>query len=193
MAEEKKTIDEKPKTSSKKKSKKAEKKFIPKVKPELTPEEKLAMNLRREKKRKTPHFRRQEWFRYKRLDDNWRKPRGIQSKARRNMHNRPKVVSTGFGGPKIAKGRHPSGFIEVMVYRPLDLEGVDPKRQAARIGHSVGYLKRMHIAIKADEMDIRILNFNRQVHDELLEEAKKRGIELPSVVEPKAKPSKGES
>ncbi|MCK5024524.1 MAG: 50S ribosomal protein L32e [Thermoplasmata archaeon] len=177
---------------AKKVAKKEEIKYRPKAKPELTPEEKQAMDLRREKKRKTPHFRRQEWFRYKKLDDNWRKPRGIQSKARRNMHNRPKVVSTGFGGPKIAKGRHPSGFEEVMVYRPLDLEGVDPKRQAVRIGHSVGYLKRMYIAIQADEMDIRILNFNRQVHDELLAEAKKRGIELSMVDKPKTEqPSKG--
>ena len=185
MAKDKKKVENTPKkepkkTTSKKKSKKEENKFIPKAKPELTPEEKLGMDLRREKKRKTPNFRRQEWFRYKRLDDNWRKPRGITSKMRRNLHNRPKVVSTGFGGPKIVKGRHPSGFIEVMVFRPLDLEGVDPKKQAVRIGHSVGYLKRMHIAIKADELDIRILNFNRQAHDELLEEAKKRGIELPS-------------
>lgn len=168
------------KTSSKKKSKKEEKKYQPKAKPELTPEEKLAMDLRREKKRKTPHFRRQEWFRYKKLGDSWRKPRGITSKMRQNKHNRPKVVSPGFGGPKMAKGRHPSGFIEVMVFRPLDLEGVDPKKQAVRIGHSVGYLKRMHIAIKADELDIRILNFNREAHDELLAEAKQRGIELPN-------------
>jgi len=165
---------------STKKDKKDKKKYKPKAKPELTPEEKLAMDLRREKKRKTPHFRRQEWFRYKRLDDNWRKPRGIQSKARRNMHNRPPVVSKGFGGPKGAKGKHPSGFEEVMVYRHSDLEGLDPKKQAVRIGHSVGYLKRMYIAIQADEMEIRILNFNRHAHEELLDEAKKRGIELPS-------------
>ena len=174
-------VADKPKAApAKKKGKKEEKKYQPKAKPELTPEEKLAMDLRREKKRKTPHFRRQEWFRYKRLDDSWRKPRGIQSKARRNMHNRPPVVSKGFGGPKLAKGRHPSGFEEVMVYRPADLEGMDPKKQAARIGHSVGYLKRIYIAIQADEMDIRILNFNREAHEELLDEAKKRGIELPS-------------
>ena len=186
MPEDKKKVDETPKEEpetkapAKKKAKKEEKKYKPKAKPELTPEEKLAMDQRREKKRKTPHFRRQEWFRYKRLDDNWRKPRGIQSKARRNMHNRPKVVSTGFGGPSLAKGRHPSGFEEVMVYRHEDLEDVDPKRQAVRIGHSVGYLKRIYIAIQADEMDIRILNFNRHVHEELLDEAKKRDIELPS-------------
>ena len=167
------------KEAPKKKGKKEEK-YKPKAKPELTPEEKLAMDLRREKKRKTPNFRRQEWFRYKRLDDSWRKPRGLHSKTRRNMHSRPKVVSKGFGGPGGAKGRHPSGFQEVMVYRPADLEGLDPKKQAVRIGHSVGYLKRIHIAIQADEMDIRILNFNRKAHQELLDEAKKRGIELPS-------------
>lgn len=173
--------DKKPaKKSPAKKGSKKEKKYQPKAKPELTPDEKLAMDQRREKKRKTPHFRRQEWFRYKKLDDNWRKPRGLQSKMRRNMHNRPPMVSKGFGGPKIAKGRHPSGFEEVMVFRPADLINMDPKKQAARIGHSVGYLKRMHIAIQADEMEIRILNFNRQVHDELLDEAKKRGIKLPS-------------
>jgi large subunit ribosomal protein L32e len=166
--------------SSKKKGKKEENTYKPKAKPELTPDEKRAMDLRREKKRKTPHFRRQEWFRYKMLDESWRKPRGIHSKTRRNMHARPPKVSKGYGGPKGAKGRHPSGFEEVMVYRPADLVGLDPKKQAVRIGHSVGYLKRIYIAIQADELDLRILNFNRQVHDELLEEAKKRGIELPS-------------
>ncbi|MCK5309164.1 MAG: 50S ribosomal protein L32e [Thermoplasmata archaeon] len=188
MPEDKKKVEEetpkkepaKKKEAPKKASKKEEKKYKPKAKPELTPEEKVAMDQRREKKRKTPHFRRQEWFRYKKLGDKWRKPRGIQSKARRNMHNRPKVVSTGFGGPTLAKGRHPSGFQEVMVFRPADLEGLDSKRQAIRIGHSVGYLKRIYIAIQADEMDLRILNFNRQAHDELLEEAKKRDIKLPS-------------
>ena len=54
-------------------------------------------------------------------------------------------------------------------------------------------IKRMHIAIKADEMDIRILNFNRKAHDELLEEAKKRGIELPTDSKPKAELPKGDS
>lgn len=154
--------------------------YLPNQKPELTEEERIALNIRRERKRKTPHFRRQEWFRYKRVGDQWRKPRGMHSKMRRNYKYRPKVVSKGFGGPKLAKGRHPSGFEEVMVYNHMDLEGLDPKRQAARIGHSVGYLKRMYIAIQAEEMGIRILNFNKQAHKDLLDEAKKRGIELPS-------------
>lgn len=182
MADEKKKekkVETAPEEKKKSKAVKDEKKHEPKAKPELDPQEKHALNLRREKKRKAPDFKRQEWFRYKKLDDNWRRPRGLHSKARRNFKYRPPVVSKGFGGPKAAKGRHPSGFEEVMVYRHSDLEGLDPKKQAVRIGHSVGYLKRMYIAIRADEMDIRILNFNREAHRELLEEAKKRDIKLP--------------
>jgi hypothetical protein len=59
------------------------------------------------------------------------------------------------------------------------MEGLDSKRQAIRIGHSVGYLKRMHIAIRAEELNLRILNFSRETHEELLAEAKKRGIGTP--------------
>ncbi|MEL9915033.1 MAG: eL32 family ribosomal protein, partial [Thermoplasmatales archaeon] len=32
--------------------------------------------------RKRPEFHRQEWFRYKKLGDSWRKPRGKHSKLR---------------------------------------------------------------------------------------------------------------
>ena len=99
------------KKTPKKSKKKKEEKFKAKAKPELTPEEKMAMDLRREKKRKTPHFRRQEWFRYKRLDDSWRKPRGLHSKARRNYKYRPPVASKGFMGPKTA--RAPKGLLPI--------------------------------------------------------------------------------
>jgi large subunit ribosomal protein L32e len=166
--------NEQPKEASK--SKKADK-FKPRSKPELTQDEKAAMAMRIDKKDKTPHFRRQEWFRYKKLDkDKWRKPRGLHSKMRRHIGYRQDVVSIGYRGPKLARGKHPSGFEEVMVHNLNDMQGLDSKRQAIRIAHSVGYLKRLHIAIKADELNLRILNFSRAMHDELLEDAKKRGI-----------------
>jgi large subunit ribosomal protein L32e len=157
-----------------------EDKFTPRAKPELSQAEKTALDLRRNKQAKNPRFRRQEWWRYQKLGIAWRKPRGLHSKMRRHISYRPDVVSIGYRTPKAARGLHPSGFEEVMVHNVKDLEGLNPKKQAIRIGHSVGYLKRMHIAIQADEMKLRILNFNREMHDELLEEAKKRGIELPS-------------
>lgn len=157
-----------------------EAKHRPRAKPDLTPEEKADFDLSRDKKARNPRFRRQEWFRYQKVGVKWRKPRGLHSKMRRHIGYRPNVVSEGYRTPRSARGRHPSGFMEVIVYNLKDMEGLDPKKVAIRIGHSVGYLKRMHIALKAEEMHLRILNFNRQAHEELLEEAKNRGIELPS-------------
>jgi large subunit ribosomal protein L32e len=168
---------EKPSKTTKKSK---EDKFTPRAKPELSQDEKAALDLRRNKQAKNPRFRRQEWWRYQKLGVAWRKPRGLHSKMRRHISYRPNVVSIGYRTPKAARGKHPSGFEEVMVHNVKDLEGLNPKKQAIRIGHSVGYLKRMYIAIQADEMKLRILNFNRETHDELLAEAKKRGIELPS-------------
>ncbi|MEE9223653.1 MAG: 50S ribosomal protein L32e, partial [Thermoplasmata archaeon] len=98
------------------------------------------------------------WFRYVRLGDSWRKPRGLHSKMRRGYKYRPNLVSTGYRGPKAVRGFHPSGFQEVMVFRVEDLEDVDPKKQAARIGHSVGSKKREEIEKVADKKGIRVLN-----------------------------------
>ncbi len=56
------------------------------------------------------------------------------------------------------RGLHSSGFEEVLVHRPQDLEGMDPKTQAARMAHTVGMKKRLAIQERADELEIRVLN-----------------------------------
>jgi large subunit ribosomal protein L32e len=75
-----------------------------------------------------------------------------------NLKYRPSKVRVGFRGPKDVRGLHSSGFKEVLVYNVNDLENVDPKTQAARIGSSVGTKKRLDIEKKAEELDVRILN-----------------------------------
>jgi large subunit ribosomal protein L32e len=132
-----------------------------KIKPDLSKEVKHKLVVRRGIKKKTPEFRRQEWFRYKKLGTSWRRPRGIQSKARKHKGYRVNVVSIGYGAPAEARNLHPSGFKEVLVHNTADLEKIDPKVQAARIGHSVGTRKRMAIEAKADELGIRVLNPRR--------------------------------
>jgi large subunit ribosomal protein L32e len=129
-----------------------------KLKPKLTKSEKTLLNVRRRRKDSQPKFRRQEWHRYKRLGDSWRKPRGLHSKMRKNVRYRPPMARIGYGTNKNVRGRHPSGFQEVMVFKPGDLEEVNPKTQAVRIAHQVGTRKRIAIEDKADEMGIRILN-----------------------------------
>jgi large subunit ribosomal protein L32e len=77
---------------------------------------------------------------------------------RQHYAYRRNIVSIGFGGPRAARHLHPSGFREVMVHNLRDLEGIDPKTQAARVAHKVGMRKRTAIEERADELKIRILN-----------------------------------
>lgn len=132
--------------------------YFVEVKPKLDKKTKEQLKLREKINKSRPAFKRQEWFRYVKLGDSWRRPRGLHSKMRRGYKYRPNLVSTGYRGPKAVRGLHPSGFQEVMVFRVEDLEGVDPKKQAARIGHSVGSKKREAIEKVADEKGIRVLN-----------------------------------
>ncbi len=132
--------------------------YVVKQKPVLSENLKKTLELRKEIDDRRPRFIREEWFRYKRIPMNWRRPDGITSKMRRHFNKRPPVVSIGFAGPKETRGLHPSGFEEVMVFNVADLAKINPKIQAARIGGSVGMKKRLAMHEKADELGIRILN-----------------------------------
>jgi large subunit ribosomal protein L32e len=127
-------------------------------KPELSEEQIDALAKRAVISGNRPAFKRQEWFRYQKLGEAWRRPRGIHSKMRRGMKRRPPMVEIGYGGPALVRGLHPSGFEEVMVYNIDGLENIDPKTQAARIGGTVGVKKRIAIENRAKELGIRVLN-----------------------------------
>ena len=128
-------------------------------KPVLDEETTKALAFRAQQKKKQPAFRRQEWYRYKRLSrSSWRKPNGLQSKMRLNRKYRPPMVRIGYRKISSARGLHPSGFEEVMVHNQSDLEGLDPETQAIRIGARVGNRKRLDIHDKANSLGIRVLN-----------------------------------
>ena len=135
-----------------------EKKYIPSIKPELDKDTTEALAKRAVISGRRPAFKRQEWFRYSKLGESWRRPKGIHSKMKRNLKRRPPVVDIGFRGPAEVRGLHPSGFEEVLVYNVEGLEGIDPKSQAVRIGGTVGTKKRIVIQERADELGIRVLN-----------------------------------
>ena len=113
-------------------------------------------------KKKQPAFRRQEWFRYRRLSKTgWRKPKGMQSSQRVNRKYRSPMARIGYRKIASVRGLHPSGFEEVMVHKPDDLDGIDPERQAVRIGARVGNRKRSLIHDRADDLGLRVLNRRR--------------------------------
>ena len=67
------------------------------------------------------------------------------------------------GHRKVAsvRGLHPSGFEEVLVKNPSDLDGLNPETQAVRISAAVGNRKRTIIHTRADQLGLRILNRRR--------------------------------
>jgi len=137
---------------------------VARQKPELSDATKEALATRSAQSKKQPAFRRQEWYRYKRLSrTGWRKPKGMDSKQRKNKRWRTPMARVGFGKVADARGLHPSGFSEIMVHRPDDLDQIDPKVEAARIGKRVGNRKRAAIHEKADELGIRVLNRRRNI------------------------------
>ena len=112
---------------------------------------------------KRPEFVRQESWRYDRLSPNWRRPKGKDNKMRLQVSGVPRLVKIGYRGPKLGRGLHPSGYTEVMVYNKNDLKGVDPAKNAIRIGHTVGRRKRMAIVEEAAALKIKVLNPQRAI------------------------------
>lgn len=135
-----------------------EEKYIPKRKATVSKELSDALKLRKEIAERRPKFLRAEYFKAERLGMKWRKPRGKQGKMRLFAYYRPKSVSVGYGSPALARGLHPSGFAEKLIYNVKQLEGVDPKTTAVRIAHSVGSRKRDEIVEEAEKLEIRVLN-----------------------------------
>ena len=127
-------------------------------KPKLGRNEKRQLKKKLELARRRPAFKRQEWFRYVKLGDSWRKPRGKHSKQREKQDRRGPVVDAGFRGPRSVRGLHPSGFREILVYNLRDLEGIDNNVEAVRISSKVGSRKKEIMEEKAGELGIRVLN-----------------------------------
>lgn len=163
--------EEKPAKAAKKKEEPAKKKAEPEVipeeesgvykpnaKPELSEEEVDQLAKRAVISGRRPAFKRQEWHRYSKLGEGWRRPKGIHSKMKRGLKRRSPVVDIGYRGPAKVRDYHPSGFREVLVHNVDGLESVDPKVEAVRIGGTVGTRKRLEIQERADDLGIRVLN-----------------------------------
>ena len=150
------------------------------------------LKLRERMKRKKPKFVRQESWRYKRLKESWRRPRGLDNKMRRKIKGWPPTVTTGYRGPKAARGLHPSGYREVLAYNAEELAEINPKTQAVRIAHTVGKRKRAKILVEARKRKITILNLKEAkevVRKEEKEEAEEEKLEEKEIVE-KEKPKR---
>jgi large subunit ribosomal protein L32e len=148
-----------------------------------------ALKLRAQVKRRKPKFVRQESWRYKRLKENWRRPKGLDNKMRRKIKGWPPTVNVGYRGPKVARGLHPSGYKEVLIYNAEEVKKVNPKTQAVRIAHTVGKRERAKILAESRKRKITILNL-KEIKEVVKEEEKKEKLEKEEEAVEKEKPKR---
>ncbi|MGC8568687.1 MAG: 50S ribosomal protein L32e [Nitrososphaeria archaeon] len=108
--------------------------------------------------KKIPEFRRGESWRYKRIKENWRKPKGIDNKMRLQLRGWPPIVKIGYRKSKKVRGLHPSGLQEVLVTSVKELENLDPSKHAVRLSGRLGLRKKLAILNEARKKGLRVLN-----------------------------------
>tara|TARA_B110000014_G_scaffold174837_1_gene124884 strand:- start:1248 stop:1646 length:399 start_codon:yes stop_codon:yes gene_type:complete len=123
------------------------------------PINKEKLEIREQVSANRPKFVRPESWRYKRLETNWRKPKGVDNHQRKQKsRGRPGLVKVGYGTPKIAYGLHPSGYTDNLVHNVSDLDNLNPKKDGVRFGHSVGTKKRKELMKIVLEKKFKVFN-----------------------------------
>jgi large subunit ribosomal protein L32e len=126
----------------------------------LSPERRRLLALRRAQDVRRPIFGRQAANRYWRIgrDGAWRRPRGLQSKQRRHYGYRAQIVSIGYRSPAAVRGLAPNGFRPVIVHTSLEIDALDPAREAAVIARTVGTRRRLTLEDAARRKGVHVLN-----------------------------------
>lgn len=128
------------------------------TKRKLEGEEKRLFKIAAHIKSRKPKFLRQQYGMVMRLDNVWRKPKGIDSKMKVEKRGQGHLVKIGYKKPESIRGIHPSGYWAVRVHNTKELENVNKEIQAAIISKRIGRKKRNEIIKKANELNIVILN-----------------------------------
>jgi len=143
------------------------------------------LEIRARIKSRTPYFRRFESWRYVRLHEPWKKPKGVDNHQRLSVKGWPHLVKIGYRVPKEARYLHPSGYRDILVHNMKELEALSPDTDAARLAAGVGRRKKIELATRARELGIRVLNGRN-----LLSSAKKEETQEPEDEDKKTSDSK---
>ena len=99
------------------------------------------------------------------VQESWRRPRGIDSRVRRNFKGTIPMVNIGYGNDKRTRHVLPNGLKSLRVYNVKELEVLIMHNRTfcAEIPHNVCMRKRKAIIDRAEELKITVLNKNGKI------------------------------
>ena len=118
------------------------------------------LEIRKEIKERKPIFIRQDNPKRMKVNDKWRKPKGIHSKIRHKFKGRRKMPSPGYKSPVDAKGLHSTGLKMVKVHSVDELKKINIDNEGIIVAKTIGMKKRFEILKKAKESGVQVLNLN---------------------------------
>jgi large subunit ribosomal protein L32e len=102
---------------------------------------------------------------------NWRRPRGVTSRMRKEKNGWPQLVKVGHGSPSNLRGRHPRGLDERLVHNESDLEGLNSKQHIVRLSATLGERRRLILLDRIKSLNIHIANPGKEETRPVGEEA----------------------
>lgn len=111
-------------------------------------------------KKKIPKFIMQESWRYARIKESWRRPKGIDNKMRLEVKGWPARVKIGYRSPKKIRGLHPSGLRPVLVQSKRQLTELEKLKDKVIviISSKVGKKTKREITEMAKQLDLKVSN-----------------------------------
>jgi large subunit ribosomal protein L32e len=137
------------------------------------------LKTKKDMKKRLPKFSAQDSHKKAKISGRWRKPRGSDSKMRKQLKGYRKVVKQGYMTPSKLKDIHiKTGLKSVLIENIEGIKKVDPKINCAIIKKSIGTLKRVNIVKKCLEKNIIIINFDAKKFIEKYEKDQQKKKEL---------------
>jgi large subunit ribosomal protein L32e len=117
------------------------------------------------KKTRPGMFRRHQSDRVIEVKPNWRSPRGIDSRVRRQFRGTIALPRIGYGSNRKTKFLLPNKFYKFTVRNVADLNLLlmHNHKYCAEIAHAVGAKKRIEILKRAAHLDIKVINARAKI------------------------------
>ncbi|KAL3633234.1 60S ribosomal protein L32-1 [Castilleja foliolosa] len=111
-------------------------------------------------KKRVKKFKRVQSDRWVSVKQNWRRPKGIDSRVRRKFKGCTLMPNIGYGSDKKTRHYLPNGFKKFVVHNVKELEVLmmHNRNYCAEIAHNVSTRKRKDIVERAAQLDIVVTN-----------------------------------